>query len=179
MLLAFLGDLDRVVSIHAPVQGAILSILIDLQIWSYGLDIANILKLAGLFDPAVMVVLQLHTISWLMVSRNYQCFAGHLTSASLSEQRSIGINAGFGSAMLDTLLPVSSQVVVAKTVFSRINCLLQPFLAFGPLGRIDFEFKDGILHSLTEVKRDFCHAAESLLPDSRQSAYIICHQHVH
>lgn len=95
------------------------------------------------------------------------------------DQGAIRIDGKIDAAMLDASLPVPAEKVIAETIFRRIDEALQAVSAFGPLGRVDLELENRVLHALTEVEARFRHLAKSAAADGRFRIHVVSDQYVH
>src|ERR1700730_8728608 len=70
-------------------------------------------------------------------------------------------------------------MIISKAIMVQFDNRLQSGLEQGPLGWVDLDLENGILHPLTEVAASFGHAAQPLGAISFSGIYVIGHKYHH
>lgn len=97
----------------------------------------------------------------------------------LDDQWSFHIQRWFRSEVFYSILPIRAEVVKSKAVERRVHFLAKPDFAFGPLRRIDQQFKHRILDALSIVQAGFRDSAQALAPLCGRGSDIVGYEYVH
>jgi hypothetical protein len=81
--------------------------------------------------------------------------------------------------MLNPTLPVRPEVIIAQAVMLQLDQSFKPCLQRGPLGRIDLDFENRILHALAEIAARLGDTPQARCTARFGSAHVIGHEHEH
>ena len=99
--------------------------------------------------------------------------------AGLGDQGVVDIPTGFGTVMFDTFSPVLAQVVESETVLVDAGFFEQAVFAFGPLSRIERQFKYTVLYSLAIVQAGLGDTTKTSATLGIGGGHILGHENVH